>query len=600
MTEEELLKLSNYSNKNNRGKRTIELYGCDIPLRKYGYYPTWLPIYLHSFHGPSPRDLPLKTELGSWMPYMLLYSKRMLLSWKKLTTKPAFIMKSPFVQYRRMENINVSESANGTLAFFSHNVAGLERYVNIDNYIQELKKLPENYQPVSICLHFEDVRRGDHKPFLKNGIDCYTAGDWLDPKFIERFYDILKNFKYSTSNIFGSYTYYSVELGIPFFIYGEVPTYINISDHNIPIGDYKKEISLENYNKVVSIFSGMHTEITEEQRLLTLAELGIDDGVGRLQMARILYGAYLIHKYNQVKSKFRIKSLAQFSLKESLTLMAGAVLSRILYLLPSFDNYLKQKQFFDLIFLSGGAVIKQQDKNLIVVNDASTIGPYKVVVRRNTSDHIAYNQVLMEEEYKPLVDTVMSLQEPDSIQYIIDAGGNIGLTSLYLKKRFPKSKIIILEPDKENSNAIRDNMRLNDISDIIELNAALWHKNEDLVIDHSFRGGVEWSLAVKPKKYIEDESVKAVTLLDLLAEHRFPHIDILKMDIEGAERHVFEDPEINKMILSQVKYIAIEIHDEFKIRKYLVDQFESNGFKCKEYGETLVGYNTTLVDKHII
>jgi hypothetical protein len=53
------------------------------------------------------------------------------------------------------------------------------------------------------------------------------------------------------------------------------------------------------------------------------------------------------------------------------------------------------------------------------------------------------------------------------------------------------------------------------------------------------------------------------------------------MDIEGAERYLFADDETTFQTLRDTKFIAVEIHDEFRVRpriyKYL-DKFGLNYF----------------------
>jgi len=595
MTEKELIELANYSDAE-RSASSIKVYGCDKPLRQFGFYPSWLPLCVASEHGPSLMDLPLNTELNSRFPTMLVYSTRRLLQWKELSQKSTYVMQSPFVLYRKTAQIQIAPDAQGTVVFFGHLTEGKDRIFDIEAYMDQLEALEAVYQPITICLHFEDIKRGYHAFFIERGFACTTAGNWGDPNFVNRFYDILKKNKYATSNTMGSYAYYAAEMGIPFFICGEEPQFINYGDPNVNMGVIYHLNDAIN-RKVTEVFSTPGVEVTLEQRKITEEELGIVDGAGRFKMARILYTAFFQYQYNLLKSKFRIKSLGQFSFKEAIILVLGTIISRVLYLLPHFDRYLKQKQFFDELYLNGDHVIKKEGKNIIVLEDSINAEQWKVLIRRNTSDYIVFKQVWQNLEYKPLVDMILSKQKAEQIDYIVDAGANIGLTSLYLKRHFRNSRIIAVEPDEENFKSMRKNIELNNMDNIHLVQGAVWNTAEDLVIDKSFRDGAEWALAVKPKMYIHDVSVKSVTLLSLLEQYNFPYVDILKMDIEGAERYIFEDPEVNKLILAKVKYIAIEIHDEFKIKKHMMEQFEINGFVCEEYGETVIGYNTNLILK---
>lgn len=270
-----------------------ECYGMGKYIRKYGFYPRWLPLFVSTDHGPSQRDAPTYLELSSGSPHTLFHSRRLVAKWKELSKMPCDVMVSPFVFYRRRSNINKSENARGTLAFPVHTTDLIENDCDYEGYAKSLLVLPSEYQPVSVCIYHLDVRKGKHKIFEKYNIPVYTAGHIYDSEFVIRFYDILKNFAFTTSNHVGSYVFYAVEMGIPFFIYGNRPIMINKGDPNCPDGAYDPLKLSSQLGRTASLFEGVRPDITKEQRELVEAELGLDDGVGRLKMAVILYSSIL-------------------------------------------------------------------------------------------------------------------------------------------------------------------------------------------------------------------------------------------------------------------------------------------------------------------
>ena len=209
-----------------------------------------------------------------------------------LLKKPCYVLYSPAVFYRRKNKIEKLNQAEGTIAFPAHTTPSIEDVSNIEIYIEQLKNLPAQFQPVSVCLHMHDINKGQHKIFMKHNIPVYTAGNSADPRFIERFHDILKNFKYSTSNMIGSYAYYSVEMGIPFSVYGNPQKFINNDDPNITKGEWNPYNEYEYYRKVYELFNDLNTEISVEQKDLVEKELGIYDGLSRFDMAKVLYKIY--------------------------------------------------------------------------------------------------------------------------------------------------------------------------------------------------------------------------------------------------------------------------------------------------------------------
>lgn len=272
---------------------TAEVYSFGRHIRDYAFYPSFLPLLCFTDHGAGTfshmAGIP-KHEFESTAPVQFYHSPDVVNVFKKVSEKLCFCMFSPFVWYRKKNDISQSPTAKGTLAFPAHTTPSIDLTSDIEEYIEQLKTLPEQYHPVCVCLHMHDIVKGQHKLFLKHGIPVYTAGNTSDYRFAERWYDLVKNFKYTTSNMIGSYTYYAVEMGIPFFIYGDAPELTNHSDDNLSQGCYNYQT--EEYIKICDIFKDRYEAVTETQKELVEKHLGIHDGISRLHMAKLLYASY--------------------------------------------------------------------------------------------------------------------------------------------------------------------------------------------------------------------------------------------------------------------------------------------------------------------
>ena len=60
------------------------------------------------------------------------------------------------------------------------------------------------------------------------------------------------------------------------------------------------------------------------------------------------------------------------------------------------------------------------------------------------------------------------------------------------------------------------------------------------------------------------DALRTTTVKKLLANSDFDEIDLLKVDIEGAEKEVFAAPDVDEW-LSKVKVLTIELHDRMKL-----------------------------------
>ena len=254
-------------------------------------------------------------------------------------------------------------------------------------------------------------------------------------------------------------------------------------------------------------------------------------------------------------------------------------------------DLLEIKDVLKFANLNNYVVKKVSNKNLITVDSDSDVGGYKVLLRRMTSDYAVFRQIFMAKEYKPLVDLIDKNNKRENIKYIIDAGANNGCSAIYLKKCFKNSEIISIEPDCGLCAIAEENIKINKINNIIVLNNALWINNNKLELDYSFRDKREWSFSVKPAGKSTKEIIYGVTIPDIMEKYSFPYPDILKMDIEGAERFIFNDEEHVKRFLPKVRYLAMEVHDEYNIQEMILGILEKYNFSHSIYGERLIACN---------
>ena len=310
LTEKELIALSTY-NRDIHASYEPEMYGFGKEFRYLGRYPKSFPFYFICQHGVSLWDNPQNYDLNSQFPVMFVFCKRMQTAWRKISQKPCFVVTNPFISYRRRNNIQQEGDAQGTIAFFSHSTKEIDIELDIAKYIDQLNKLPEYMQPVDVCFHHADILKGHHKLFLDNGFNCFTAGHCEHPDFMRRFYNLLKNYRYSTSNTIGSYSFYSIEMGIPFSIYGEKPVYINKADLSFPLGKTDFSGFSKKGEIAKGLMQGIQNSISEEVKQFVYSELGVNDGIGRIKLMSIMYLSLAFQAVIKIKRVLsRIMNLA--------------------------------------------------------------------------------------------------------------------------------------------------------------------------------------------------------------------------------------------------------------------------------------------------
>ena len=192
------------------------------------------------------------------------------------------------------------------------------------------------------------------------------------------------------------------------------------------------------------------------------------------------------------------------------------------------------------------AILKRlpgSNERVIAVNIPQSSSP--VLMRPKTTDAHVFWQVFVEGDY----DFPISF-EP---RVIVDAGAHIGYASLYMLHRFPQVKVIAVEPEPSNAELYRKNLATR--PNVTLHQAALWRDNTHLNIENP--DADSWSFRVEESSD-DTQGVKAITVMDILEDAGY--IDILKLDIEGAEKELFSG---NSYWLEKVKMVILELHEKY-------------------------------------
>ncbi|MDA3616799.1 FkbM family methyltransferase [Polluticaenibacter yanchengensis] len=202
--------------------------------------------------------------------------------------------------------------------------------------------------------------------------------------------------------------------------------------------------------------------------------------------------------------------------------------------------------FFHLFgFLKGlNIILKLKSKNSNSIQLTNIKHP--IHLRKGNSDKDVFGQVFLNQEYK---------FKYSNINYVIDAGANIGLFSIYIKNLFPDATIISIEPEEHNYTQLKINTE--HYNHIYTENLGLWYKRAKLKVFDKYQLG-SWGFVVEENN--GDWNVEAISIPDLIQKYQLPYIDILKIDIEGSEKELFSTNYENW--LPKVKLIIIELHDK--------------------------------------
>ena len=185
-------------------------------------------------------------------------------------------------------------------------------------------------------------------------------------------------------------------------------------------------------------------------------------------------------------------------------------------------------------------------------------------VRTYGGDVFVFHEVFLSEVYRIPASWC---REVDSV---VDLGANVGFTTLYFAQYFPRANYVCVEPDPNNAAILRRNVSwLGGQARVIE--GAVSDQSGYASFDAS---GQSWGGQLH-RNQPSGVSVRCYTMNELFASCGLSTIDVLKVDIEGAEEHLFGS---QNEWLSKVKLIIVELHGHYTMERFQ-RHVHSMGFK---------------------
>lgn len=204
----------------------------------------------------------------------------------------------------------------------------------------------------------------------------------------------------------------------------------------------------------------------------------------------------------------------------------------------------------------------------------------RVSFRKNQSDLYILRENFIEQIYShPDIDG-------DAVTSVVDLGANAGLSALYFQARYPNARIVCVEPVSLNVEALTKNRDLNGYDWSIMQVAADAQPGEVTLYPNEWWSSSTTTEHVAQRREgnsgrlervyaLPPENVKTLTVPQILDENDIDVVDVLKMDIEGAEQAIFE---AGVEWLDRVKVLIIEIHDKYVDREFIESKLREAGF----------------------
>jgi FkbM family methyltransferase len=169
-------------------------------------------------------------------------------------------------------------------------------------------------------------------------------------------------------------------------------------------------------------------------------------------------------------------------------------------------------------------------------------------LREGRSDPFFFGQIFLDQEFGPTRGL--------DVSSVVDLGGNIGLASVWFLNTFPRAKVVTIEANPDNYPSLEANLGPYGDRAAVVKGGVWWRQTPLAVVRRQNEGDAQVREALpgdSPATMIEGWDVPG-----LMALGGFKHIDLLKIDIEGAEVELLLQGA--ERWLPQVRNLSIELH----------------------------------------
>ncbi len=140
---------------------------------------------------------------------------------------------------------------------------------------------------------------------------------------------------------------------------------------------------------------------------------------------------------------------------------------------------------------------------------------------------------------------------------VLDIGANIGCVSIFLAKKYPKTKIYAFEAHPVNYQSLIHNIKINDVHNIVAFNKAVFSEsNKVLMISLDEKNTGASSCFIN--KGGKELSVPTISLDDIINDFNITELKLLKIDCEGAEFDIIEGSKKLKDL--KIDTLGMEVH----------------------------------------
>jgi FkbM family methyltransferase len=173
-----------------------------------------------------------------------------------------------------------------------------------------------------------------------------------------------------------------------------------------------------------------------------------------------------------------------------------------------------------------------------------------VAIRHRTGDVVTLGEVFHEHDYRPPPELDRELAQ---VKSIVDLGANIGLFGAFAAANWPEAKIVAFEPDPANADVHGQTIAINALQarwSLVRAAAGACAGQARFIA-----GDIALSRLANANDDVTSIEVSVEDVIPRMAE-----ADLVKMDIEGGEWAILNDPRFQEL---PPRALVLEYHPQF-------------------------------------
>jgi FkbM family methyltransferase len=197
--------------------------------------------------------------------------------------------------------------------------------------------------------------------------------------------------------------------------------------------------------------------------------------------------------------------------------------------------------------------------------------------RPGTSDFTTLREIYVWNEYSAAREFIKG-----PIRTVIDCGSNVGFSIVYFNHLWPDARIVGVEPDPENFEISRQTLApLVDSGHVKLFRCFVGGSARTATFDFSNGGSdcirLKDIAGTEPAAGPAVQTAQVMTLSQLMSDNAMERIDVLKLDVEGSEKELFES---GGDWVGRTRYIVVELHDDLTA-DWACQCLSAHGVRCK-------------------